>query len=128
MSQVFVVRNQHGQFLNKQLQWTEGKDASSLFRAVYRDEALNAAFELGIKDVALRTEVLACTLDQRNQPRLDQPAAARSIERADDDAGEKTREPPPNPAEPSAPEPDDQRPTVGAAETGGASVAPNEAH
>lgn len=71
MSTVFVVRNQQGLFLNRQQAWVEGGQAAALYRTPHRDEALNTLFEVTVRDIALRAQVVACALDHHNQPRID---------------------------------------------------------
>jgi hypothetical protein len=71
MSQVFVIRNQHGLYLSKQQEWVDGSDNQVLFRCAHHDEAINTVFEVSAKDIALRAEAIACPLDARNHPRVE---------------------------------------------------------
>lgn len=71
MTEVFVIRNQHGQYLNKQRAWVSGRDASVLYRTVHKDEAVNTVFEVSAKEIALRAEPVACTLDHRQLPQVE---------------------------------------------------------
>ena len=68
MSNVFVVRNQQGQFLNKQKEWQDSGDNRSLLRVKHHDEALNLVFELSSKDIYLRAQAVECELDSSNNP------------------------------------------------------------
>lgn len=72
MKSIFVIRNQHGLYLSKQQEWIEGREAASLYRTPHRDEAVNAVFEASLRDIAIRAEVVACRLDERNLPRVDE--------------------------------------------------------
>ena len=76
VTSVFILRNQAGLYLNKQNEWVDGSDSHSLFRAAYRDIAANTLFELTLKDVELRGEVIRCTPDGKGDPLLDKNAAA----------------------------------------------------
>jgi hypothetical protein len=71
MSQVFVIRNQHGLYLSKQQEWVDGSDNQVLFRCAHHDEAINTVFEVSAKDIMLRAETLACPLDAKNHPRVE---------------------------------------------------------
>lgn len=70
MSQVFLLQNQQGLLLNKQGQWTDGREAGSLFRTPHRDEALNHMIEVNSKDYTLRIKLLECDLNERGIPQL----------------------------------------------------------
>ncbi len=65
---VFVIKNQAGQFLNKQQEWVDGGDRQALYRAAHRDEAVNTVFEVSSKDIYLRAEAIACPVDSKGQP------------------------------------------------------------
>ena len=68
MSQVFVVRNQHGLFANKHKEWVDGREPRLLFRSPHKDEAVNLVFELSSKDIYLRAEAIDVELDSNRQP------------------------------------------------------------
>ncbi len=68
MAQVFVLQNQHRQFLSKQREWLDGHDANSLYRSAHRDEALNQMVEANSKDYTLRIRVLACEANAKRNP------------------------------------------------------------
>jgi hypothetical protein len=76
MKSIFVIRNQHDLYLSKQQEWIEGREAASLYRTPHRDEAVNAVFEASLRDISIRAEVVACRLDERNLPRVDERAPA----------------------------------------------------
>jgi hypothetical protein len=65
---VFVIKNQAGLFLNKQLEWIEAGDGHTLYRTAHRDEAINTVFEVSAKDIYLRAEALVCPVDAKGQP------------------------------------------------------------
>lgn len=65
---VFVIRNQQGQFLNKQKEWQDSGDNRSLMRLKYHDEALNVVFELSSKDIYLRAIAVECEQDSSGHP------------------------------------------------------------
>ncbi len=68
MSEVFVIRNQHGHYWGKAKVWVDGSDAREVLRLKHQDEGVNSLVELSSRDVALRGEVLATELDSRGHP------------------------------------------------------------
>ena len=65
---VYVIKNQSGQFLNKQQEWVAATDNHALYRTAHRDEAVNTVFEVSSKDIYLRAEAVACPVDAKGQP------------------------------------------------------------
>lgn len=91
MSEMFVIRNQDGQYLSKQREWVSGRDASVLYRTAHRDEAVNTVFEVSSKDIYLRAETVACTLDHRQLPQVEpgpEPILQPASQEAEDSAEE----------------------------------------
>ncbi|EEB80330.1 hypothetical protein GPB2148_3146 [marine gamma proteobacterium HTCC2148] len=68
MTNVFVIRNQHGHYWAKSKQWVSGGDPKTVLRAKHEDEAINTLFELSTKDIELRGEAVAAELDERGNP------------------------------------------------------------
>ena len=68
MKQVFILQNQHKQFLTKQGEWTDGRDGNSLYRTEHKDEAINQQFEASSKDYTLRLSLIQCNLNERGVP------------------------------------------------------------
>ncbi len=68
MSQVFILQNQQQQFLSKQNEWVDGRDAASLYKTSHKDEALNQMFEVNAKDYNQRIKILACEVSERGLP------------------------------------------------------------
>ena len=71
MSDVFVIRNQEGYYATKQREWTDGRDARTVFRTRHKDEAINLVFELSSRDINLRASTLTIELDDRDLPVLE---------------------------------------------------------
>ena len=65
---IFILQNQHGQFLSKDNEWVSGSDANTLFRSPHHDVALNHLIEINAKDYSLRAAVVACELDGKGRP------------------------------------------------------------
>lgn len=65
---VFVIRNQHQQYLQKKMTWHSGKDNASLYNTDHHDEALNTLLELNSKDIELRGEILSVDRDEKKNP------------------------------------------------------------
>ena len=70
MSDVFILRNHDHTYLDKHGQWVDGHDASSLYRAPHKDEALNQKLELTVRDVDPRITIVNCRLDDKGRPQL----------------------------------------------------------
>ncbi len=68
MTEVFVIRNQHGHYWGKSKQWVSGDDPKGVLRAKHEDEAINTLFELSTKDIELRGEAVAAELNERGNP------------------------------------------------------------
>jgi len=63
MSDVFVLRNQHGAYLNKQREWITFGDSKTLFRTDQRDELVNEKVELTVKAPELRIHIIVAKLE-----------------------------------------------------------------
>lgn len=74
MSHVFVLTNQHQQFLSKSNEWIDGREANRLFRSEHKDVAINQMFEANTRDVSLRIELLECELSSKGQPQVPEAA------------------------------------------------------
>jgi hypothetical protein len=70
MAQVFVLQDQDKLLLNKRGEWTDGRDARSLFSTSHHDEALNQMIEVNSKNYKLRIKILECTLNNKGVPLL----------------------------------------------------------
>lgn len=71
MTEVFVIRNQHGHYWGKSKNWLDGSEARAVMRSKHRDEAVNTLVELGSKDFELRGEVVAAEVGERGEPILE---------------------------------------------------------
>ena len=68
MTDVYVIRNQHGHYWGKSKQWVSGDQPKTVLRAKHEDEAVNTLFELSTKDIELRGEIVAAELSERGEP------------------------------------------------------------
>ena len=93
MTDVYVIRNQHGHYWGKSKEWVSGAEPRTVLRAKHEDEAINTLFELSAKDIELRGEVVAAGLSERGEPIIE--ASQIPLPSLEEDSG---------PAEP-APEP-----------------------
>jgi hypothetical protein len=71
MTDVFVIRNQHGHYWGKGKEWVSGDEPKAVMRARHRDEALNTLFELSSRDIELRGEVIGVGLGARGEPDIE---------------------------------------------------------
>lgn len=68
MTDVYVVRNQLGQFWGKSKAWADGREPKAIMRSAHEDEAFNTLFELSSKDFELRGEVVKVELSEKREP------------------------------------------------------------
>ncbi|MCQ3830069.1 hypothetical protein HXX02_11475 [Microbulbifer elongatus] len=112
MSHVYVLTNQHQQFLSKSNEWIDGRESTKLFRTEHKDVAINQMFEANTRDVALRIELLECKLDTKRQPIIPEDALSEtpleSAVEAVAEGGEPDEMPQPDPNE----APPEQNPEV----------------
>jgi hypothetical protein len=71
MTQTFILQNQDKLFFGKSKEWVDGYDASSVFKTLHKDEAVNQMFEITSKDYKQRVKVVACDLDEKALPIID---------------------------------------------------------
>jgi len=71
MSEVFVVRNQLGQFWGKKQAWVDGTQPNRVLVCKHQDEGLNLLVELSSRDVHLRGEVIAAETNARGVPQVE---------------------------------------------------------
>ena len=71
MTEVYVIRNQHGHYWGKGKEWVSGAEPKTVMRAKHEDEAVNTLFELSAKDVELRGEVVNAPLSERGEPSIE---------------------------------------------------------
>lgn len=79
---VYVIQNQHRQYLDKHGNWYSGKDLRQLYRSRHHDEALNTLIELNARDIELRGQVLNVKTDDKNLPRIEISPAALAMDEA----------------------------------------------
>ena len=68
MSEVFVIRNQLGQFWGKKHAWVDGTRPNKVLICKHQDEGLNLLVELSARDVELRGEVVSAETNTRGFP------------------------------------------------------------
>lgn len=84
MTDVFVIRNQHGHYWGKSKAWVDGSQPRYVLRTKHHDEAVNTLFELGSKDFELRGDVLAAQLSERGEPIIEPSQIPLPIDPADE--------------------------------------------
>lgn len=67
MTEVYIIRNQHQLYLDKQGAWVDGSDSHQLYRTRFKDEAINTKVELSVRQPELRLTLVAGVLDERSQ-------------------------------------------------------------
>jgi hypothetical protein len=77
MREVFIIGNQHGQFLGKQNQWLDDSEPASAWRSPHRDVALNHLIECNARDIEQRLVLLQCPINDKDVPLLGDAVPAR---------------------------------------------------
>jgi hypothetical protein len=67
MTEVYIIRNQHQLYLDKQGNWVDGSESHQLYRTHHKDEAINTKVELSVRHPELRLTVVPGALDARGQ-------------------------------------------------------------
>lgn len=65
---MFILQNQDGYFLSKSGEWLDGREPTSLFRTLHRDEAVNQLFEINSQDYSLRITIVSCEQTPKKLP------------------------------------------------------------
>lgn len=71
MNTVYLLKNQDNQYLNKSGEWVPGENQKSLYRSIYKDEALNQKAEFSVKNFELRITIAEAKLDEKGRIMLD---------------------------------------------------------
>ena len=71
MSEVFVIRNQLGQFWGKKKHWVDGRRRRKVATFKHQDEGLNQLVELSARDIELRGEVIPVQQNDSGLPVVD---------------------------------------------------------
>lgn len=67
MSEIYIIQNQHQQFLDKHGDWVDGRESQTLYRTTYKDEAINVKVEHAVRNADLRLTVIPAKLDERGK-------------------------------------------------------------
>ncbi|WP_086934067.1 hypothetical protein [Agarilytica rhodophyticola] len=67
MNTVYLLKNQHNEYLDKSGEWVVGDNQKSLFRSVYKDEALNQKAEFSVKNFELRITITEAEIDEKGR-------------------------------------------------------------
>lgn len=67
----YLLQNQDGYFLGKNLEWLDGREPGPLFKTRHKDEAVNQAFEASSRDYTQRIHPVPCPTNSRGLPVID---------------------------------------------------------
>lgn len=70
MSIVYLLQNQHSQYLGKSGEWIEGDAGLALYRSAFKDEAINQKVEFSVKSADLRISIVEASLGKNGKPEL----------------------------------------------------------
>jgi hypothetical protein len=79
MKDVFIICNQHTQFLGKQGQWLDESEPAAAWRSPHRDVALNHMIEINARDIEQRLTLLQCPLNEKDIPLLGDASEPRKV-------------------------------------------------
>lgn len=71
MSNVFVLRNENGEYLTKAGEWLSGGDCRSLYRSAHYDEAINEKVEITVKKPGHRIKIVEVETNEKNKIIID---------------------------------------------------------
>ena len=71
MTDVFVLCNQHNEYLTKSVEWLGAGDSKTLYRTEHRDEAINQKVELTVKHPELRIKVVKASVANNGRVQID---------------------------------------------------------
>lgn len=67
---VFILQRDNDSILTRGLEWTWEITPQTAFATPHRDIALNQLLELNLKDIGLRAQLVACSVNERGLPVL----------------------------------------------------------
>ena len=70
MTEAYVIQNQHAHFLDKNGEWSNGRENQSVYRTLHKDEAINVKVEQSVRNPELRLRVIPCALNDKGQPQI----------------------------------------------------------
>lgn len=79
MSIVYLLKNQHDHYLDKSGEWVSAENARTLYRALYKDEALNRKVEFSVKNSDLRISIFEAALNDKGNIELSDDEALGQI-------------------------------------------------
>ena len=62
MTTVYLLKNQHNEYLEKSGEWAAVTNTKSLYRSQYKDEVVNQKVEIAMKNIQLRIEIVETRL------------------------------------------------------------------
>jgi hypothetical protein len=68
MNNVYVIQNQHSQFLSRQKEWLEKTEIQALFKTPHRDLAVNEWVELTAREPEARARVVSVETSSKGLP------------------------------------------------------------
>lgn len=80
MSIVYLLKNQHGHYLDKAGEWVSPENSRSLYRSVHKDEALNRKVEFSVKNFDLRISLFEAEINDKGDIEFSDEALAAAAE------------------------------------------------
>ncbi len=73
MIDVYLLRNQHHEYLDRSGEWVNGSESKSLYRTEFKDEAINQKVKFSVKNAELRIEIATGTVEGKGKVILSDP-------------------------------------------------------
>lgn len=74
MTQVYLLKNQNDEFLDRSGEWVRSADEKTLFKTVHKDEAINQRVEYTVKNPELRIYIETAAVNDDGKLALCQEA------------------------------------------------------
>lgn len=72
MSKVFLIRNQFGQYATRKGEWISGRETGLVASFAHHDQAINQLFELGLRAIDLRGQVVEVKVQENGKPLIEE--------------------------------------------------------
>lgn len=81
MYDVFILQNQHQQYMDKHGEWVDGRESQMIYRTPHKDEAINLKVEHTVRHPDLRLRVISVKLDDKGRIQIaDSQSSSTSID------------------------------------------------
>lgn len=65
MASVFIIKNQHNEYLDRSNEWVDASQAKSFYKTAHKDEAINQKVEIAVKRPDLRLKTVEAQTNEK---------------------------------------------------------------